>query len=563
VTDAAENTASFTTDSLTAEAGDATAPLHVMPQSDDVPWLRLNPRSLIVRPAKDFIRFLPVLIGLAYAGSHGGHGDYWGLGGTAIAMVTSVWRWFNTRYRVTADRVFVRRGLINQRVLSLSRETVRSVDFSAHVIYRMLGLCEVKIGTGRSDKRSGENFKLDALSVADAEALRAQLLGARTRAQPRAQRTDVVGAQATTAASAEINAGTAAAIDADAGADVEAEVEIARLHPSWIRFGPLTLTGLVILGVLVGILSQVANEAGVNYGSVSVIHSLVKRFAALSVGLKIAEGAASVLVALLVISILGYIALFWNYRLIRQGTQTLRMTRGLLSTRTTSIDTSRLRGVEISEPLSLRVAGGARCIAITTGLRVGGGAERGGSLLLPPAPRRVALSVAEQVLGVPEAVVAGPLKAHGSAARFRRYSRALAADAVVVGVTAVICAAARAPWWAWLISLVVLPLSAPLAADRYRGLGHWFDDGWLVARTGSLVRRRSILSADGIVGWRIRQSWFQRRRGLVTLTAATAAGRQHYEVHDVAMDEAIALTLAANRDLVLPFLTGVDEAPAG
>ena len=520
-------------------ADEVIAATDAVPQGDDAPWQRLNARSLIVRPAKDFIRFLPVLIGLVYAGSHGGHGDYWGIGGTAFAMVTSVWRWFNTRYRVTADRVFVRRGLINQRVLSLPRATVRSVDFSAHVIYRMLGLYEVKIGTGRSDRRSGDNFKLDALSAADAEALRSQLLGSRT--PPSAPRSDDAAAQPASAAGS------------------EAEVEIARMHPSWIRFGPLTLTGLVILGVLVGILSQVANEAGVNYGSVGVVHGVIKHFNALSVGLEIAEGAGFVLVALVVISVLGYVALFWNYKLTRQGTQTLRVTRGLLSTRTTSIDTARLRGVELSEPLSLRVAGGARCIAITTGLRIGGGAERGGSLLLPPAPRRIALSVAEEVLGVPESVIAGPLKQHGSAARFRRYTRALAVDAVVVGATAAICAATGAPWWAWLVSLVVLPLSALLAADRYRALGHWFGDGWLVARTGSLVRRRSILSVDGIVGWLVRQSFFQRRRGLVTLIATTAAGRQRYEIHDVPMDEAIAVMLAADRGLVSPFLRAADE----
>jgi putative membrane protein len=545
VTDSADGTTS-----VTAESGTAPAAANVMPQKD-APWQRLNPRSLIVRPAKDFIRFLPVLIGLAYAGSHGGHGDYWGLGGTAFAMVASVWRWFNTRYMVTADRVFVRRGLINQRMLSLPRQTVRSVDFSAHVIYRMLGLCEVKIGTGRNTRHSGDNFRLDALSVADAEALREQLLGARS---PARRGPDTAAAQAESGAPI---ADASGAGFEDAGAP--AEVELARLHPAWIRFGPLTMTGLVILGVLAGVLSQVANEAGVNYGSVGVVHSAVTRFAALPIGLEVAEGAALVLAALLIISVLGYVGLFWNYRLTRQGTQTLRVTRGLLSTRTTSIDTSRLRGVEISEPLSLRVAGGARCIAITTGLRVGGGAERGGSLLVPPAPRRVAVSVAEQVLGVPESLVTGPLKQHGDAARFRRYSRALAGDAVVVGATAAICAAAGAPWWAWLFSLVVLPLSALLAADRYRGLGHWFGDGWLVARTGSLVRRRSILSADGILGWSIRQSWFQRHRNLVTLTAATAAGRQRYEVHDVAMDEAIALTLAVNRDLVRPFLVGADD----
>jgi putative membrane protein len=101
----------------------------------------------------------------------------------------------------------------------------------------------------------------------------------------------------------------------------------------------------------------------------------------------------------------------------------------------------------------------------------------------------------------------------------------------------------------------LLPLGAVLAADRYASLGHRLAGGWLVTRTGSLIRRRSVLSTEGIIGWRIHQSWFQRRQGLASLAATTAAGRQHYTAHDVPVTAALDLATSATPDLISPFRT--------
>src|ERR1700735_2793257 len=144
----------------------------------DLPWLRLSPRSLVVRPLMDLVRLLPVLLGLLFLHSRGGGGNYWGLAVAGITVGLSIVRWLTTRYRITGERVYVRRGLLNQKVLSVARDRVRTVDLSAHVLYRMLGLRRVAIGTGRNDRREGESFRLDALTLADAEDLRAMLLAA-------------------------------------------------------------------------------------------------------------------------------------------------------------------------------------------------------------------------------------------------------------------------------------------------------------------------------------------------------------------------------------------------
>jgi putative membrane protein len=63
-----------------------------------------------------------------------------------------------------------------------------------------------------------------------------------------------------------------------------------------------------------------------------------------------------------------------------------------------------------------------------------------------------------------------------------------------------------------------------------------------------------MLGTDGIIGWNLRRSFFQRRAGLATLTATTAAGRQRYEVPDVPSAEALRLADAATPGLLTPFL---------
>jgi putative membrane protein len=254
-----------------------------------------------------------------------------------------------------------------------------------------------------------------------------------------------------------------------------------------------------------------------------------------------------------VASVGGYVLAFWGFRLTRHPGGTLHVSRGLVTTRETTLEERRLRGVEVSEPLLLRLVRGGRCLAIATGLHVGRSAERGGSLLLPPAPLAEVHRVAVAVLGR-AAPVECPLVRHGRQAARRRYTRTLAGAVVLV-------AAAGAGWrWlglsAWLpaVTLAGLPVAWALAADRYRNLGHALVDRTLVIGWGSLVRRRCALGTDGIIGWNLRQSFFQRRSGLATLTATTAAGEQHYTATDVPAATAIRLADEALPGLLTPFL---------
>jgi putative membrane protein len=521
-------------------------------EADAGAWRRLDRRMLLIHPIQELPRALPALLAAFVAGNGSGRGLLWTAAALVITLGFAFSRWFTTRYRLTEDRVEVGSGLFQRRVRAVSRDRIRTVDVTARAMHRLLGLARVDVGTGRSDRSGDGGVRLDGLTEAEAARLRQELLH-RGRAQAAAD-DETADAHATPDAPATAGghaAGTAPApVPAAAAAP---ETELARLDPTWVRFAPFTLSGVVSIAVVAGFVLNALNEAGFDPANWGPARHLADSVGHAPVVLTALVLTALAIVAVVIASTVGYALAFWDFRLTRHPGGTLHVTRGLITTRATTIEERRLHGAEISEPLLLRMATGARLIAIATGLRVGRGAERGGSLLVPPAPRAAVGGVAAQVIGDP-APMTCPLVEHGPRARRRRYTRALAGWVPAAAALAIAHWAAGAPAWLPAAALVLLPIAAALAADRYRSLGHAVSGPRLVVRSGSLIRRRCVLSAEGIIGWNVERSLFQRRAGLVTLTATTAAGEQHYDMQDVELGEALRVARALVPGLVEPFL---------
>ena len=348
------------------------------PEATAPEWQRLSRRMLLVHPVQEIPRALPALIGVVVAGSRNGNGDLWGLLGLAVTIGLGLMRWFTTRYRVTEDRVEVRQGLLRRRLLAVSRDRVRTVDVTSHALHRLLGLTRVKIGTGRSDRERGGEVRLDGLTVEVAAHLRDELLHRRGAGRPGAAagaagaRAGAAGAGAGAAgAGAGAGAGAAGAAGAatvgaavdDAAAFDAAELpatELARLDPSWVRFGPFTLSGVVAVGVVAGFAANFISEAHIDLREHSALRGVVDTVRDTPVGLAVLVGLVIGMVVVAIASTVGYVLAFWDFRLTRDPRGTLHITRGLITTRATTIEERRLHGVELSEPLLLRAARGAR-----------------------------------------------------------------------------------------------------------------------------------------------------------------------------------------------------------
>jgi putative membrane protein len=495
-------------------------------------WRRLSPRMLAVHPVMELRRLifplLAVLIGVRSGDSDGG--GWWALGIGGIGIALGFLRYFTTSFRITPTHVQVRRGLFRRRTLTVPRDRIRTVDVTSNVLHRIFGLARVTVGTGQTDKKN-DGVKLDGLSAPAAENLHRELLH-RPAATPLSDVDPAVPSQPAEAAS---------------------ETVLRALDPAWVRYGPFTLSGLVAIGVLFGIGSRLVNESHVDPTKIGVIHDSIDYLQDRPLPVAILLVTAAVVAFTAIASTVGYILSFWNFRLSRHSSGTLHVRRGLLTTRSTTIEERRLRGVELSEPLLLRAVRGARVLAIATGLRVGRGAERGGSVLLPPAPRAVAVEVAGTVIGDTHPLTVA-LTRHGSRASVRRFTRAVTLSTILILIVLAFVLLAGAPWWTFWTALALLPLSAFLASDRAANLGHALTDDWLISRYGSLVRRRHVLHNDAVIGWNMDTSLFQRRAGLTTLVATTAGGRQAYPIPDVTDAEAIRVARTAVPGLLEQFL---------
>ncbi len=497
---------------------------------------------LAVFPVKQAAALLPLLVVVLI----GGRGDgLWQLVG-AIAGPTALvafglLRWLTVRYRVGPERVELRSGLLNRQHRSVRRDRVRTVDLTASPVHRIFGLTVVEIGTGSQSGKDG-GLSLDAVTAVEAERLRRELLD---RAIPDHPPPDSVAA-----------AGTAPTSGVDGRGPGVVE-SVARLRVSWLRFAPLTGSGLVAVGAVVGTAFQLGGELGVRVTDLDVVARVGDRLGAVPLWLAVLViGTAFSLVGALG-SLAIYLEAWWRYRLTRESDGTLRLRRGLLTTRSLSIEQRRMRGAEVSQSLSLRLFGGARCTAVTTGLDASAGV---GGALLPPAPAAEAHRVAAAALHLAD-------QGQGSAAALRRHPGAALRRRLLRAV-APVCLLVVGAWWAartvpelspvWPAAVLALPLATALGMDRYRNLGHALRPEYLVIGSGSVVRRRVALQRRGIIGWRLRQSLPQRRAGLVTLDAVTAAGRGRYSVVDLPIGWARELVEQVN-----PGLLPAEQRPSG
>jgi putative membrane protein len=492
-------------------------------------WRRLDKRMLLIHPAQTLVRALPALLAIFIVRSGSSDSDRWELIALPVIVAFGLARWFTTRYRIDGEQIELRHGVITKQTTRARLDKVRTVDLTAQVWHRVLGLAKVEISTAGTKDR----LVLDALSLEAGRRLRAELLHrAAADAEPLEPATQ-----------SPVDAAWPAPEGAPVAARPTGDEELFRLDPRWVRYAPLTMSGFISAAALLGVGSQLANQFSRD-GHIyeSAISWAVERGFVL--------GAVILLIAVTVLSVGGYALAFWGFRLTRNPLGSLHVRRGLLTTRETSIDSSRLRGVEIGEPLGLRLARGGRLKSVTTGL--GKDARGGTDVLSPPAPAGLVHDLAVQITG-DEQAVRDALVPHGPAATRRRYTRALAPATILAVAWAVLVLELRWPTGWVIVSGLVLLGGLGLARSRASALGHLLTDRHVVVQSGSLDRARVVLEREGIVGWTVRASFFQRRMGVATLVITTGAGQQRYEALDVTPSAAYGLINEVDANLLGQF----------
>lgn len=494
------------------------------PAPADADWQRLSPRNLLINPVKVLGQFaFPAAVALVGISSGDRGMPWWALPFVVVgALALGALPWLTTFYRTTDTQFQIRSGLLNKKSKTAPLDRVRSVDLEASLLHRIVGLTKVQIGTGVDDDR----ITLDSLNAAEAEGLRGFLLSRRSASAPTPAATDEVGT-------------APAAVREEEPARVLAEIDWA-----WLRFAPFSLARLVVLAAAVGALSQFGDQLPIADAAESA-WTWVHQFAlALVIGGLLVSG----LTSWVLVAVTGYIVQWWNMRLTREA-GSLHLTAGLFTTRSITVEEQRVRGVELKEPVLLRLVGGAELSTLATGVGSGGV-----TAILPPCPEDVARSVGADVLET-SAPMTVPLVEHGPAARRRMYLRHVWGALFISAIAPIAMVWIDLPaWLPFVVAGVAIGGAALVADTAYRHLGHATTSDHLVVGSGDLTRVRTVLEHDGIIGWVVRQSWFQRRLALATLVATTAAGAERVVARDIPLDAAIRLADVSTPGVLTPWL---------
>ncbi|MET7327513.1 PH domain-containing protein [Nonomuraea sp. NPDC005650] len=433
-------------------------------------------------------------------------------------------RRLTTRYRLTAERFELRSGLFlrSRRAIPISR--IRAVDLTANPLHRIFGLTTLRIDTGGQGGSAG--LTLDGLTRADAADLRRLIIERRGHAR--------------------------SAVD---------DGLVSELDRSWIQYAPLTVWGVGSVLAAAGSVYRTLREMKIDPLELGVVRDLVSRFGSVPLWYGLLLAVLAVAALGVACSTAAFIEGWSGYELRRAEAGVLRIRRGLLATRSVTIEEDRLRGVELIEPIPLRWAKGARLNAVAGGL--GDRDEnRRRRALTPPVPRDEALRIAAEVLPAAaspaerELLTRDGLAPHPRAALRRRINQALMAAAAIAAVPV-----GLGLWLdpalvtiGWITGLALAVALVALAYDAYRTLGHGVRGRYLAIACGAFARRTVVLRREGIIGWNITRSPFQRRAGLLTIGATTSAGDGVYKVRDVSVAGGLALAEAAVPGVLAPFI---------
>jgi len=488
---------------------------------------------LLIDPLRTLRSLLLPLVGVLFVGGFSARSFLWAALGVVLTVIYTTVRWATFTYQVVGDRLELRRALIGRSIRTIPLDRIRGVDISTPPLHRLLGLAVLRIDTGASGKESQEG-ELNALTADEAERVRAVLLRRAAAAHAAEAGTGSADAAAGPGAGA---AGPEAAGQA-AAPRAEPERVLARVPRSWLRYGPLSgaylLTPFALVAGAIGVVFQAGQEFGISARTARSIGEWIWERPYLIVG--------TLVILVLAMPVVGgvmYAVFHWDFTLRRRG-GFLVAERGLVNRRSVSLERERVRGYELLDGIGERLAGVARLRAVVTGL----GDSRTRGQLLPVTPRSYALEVAAEAIWP----FTRPLLRHPPAALRRRLFRAVAPWAVLSAV-------AFATGWpvAGVAAAILAVLGVPLGLDRYRSLGHAFDGAHLAVRSGSLRRTQANLEGRAVVGWTVRQTWFQRRSRVVTVIAGVGAGSGGYSAVDAGEEQGVDLIAQVTPDWIRPF----------
>ena len=467
---------------------------------------RLHPMSWLFVLLDQIKGFALPLIALLVFNRRGDTWELWGLVAVAVLTLAAVLRYFTYRFRIDADELVIRSGLLQRNVRHVPLARIQSVALQRNPLHRLFGVAAVRLESAVGGDEPEAQMRV--LSMADAGAL--ERLVERHRDAAQAAKPGL----ATTPATRPASAADTAAPDTAAPART-----LLRLTP-WelVKLGLSSSRGTVLLAAGAGVLAQYGGE-GVMDQVAQWPREGLAWFAAL--GLSLAgwaiAGAFLLMLALLVGRMLAVTLVLlrdFGFTLEQAGPR-LSIERGLLTRVRASAPLRRIQHWTLRQGPVLRLFARSSLRVETAALRAGNEQQTLTDLAPIAPPQRLDELLREWLPEWPglDGFRFRPL--HPRA--WRRIAlapcvmtlAACAGLAYFLGPEALL-ALALIPFWIW------------LARRQAAACGYAVSATLLVWRSGWLDRKVSFAPIGKLQGLRWVQSPFDRRHGMAGLHADTA-----------------------------------------
>ena len=437
-------------------------------------------------------------------------------------FIIALIRYFTIRYRISDGELVVQEGLIFQRVRTVPVERIQNIDMVQGILHRMLNLAEVRVETASGTKPEAV---LKVLSLDEMERLREGVK---------------IHKQTSGAVSASLSHGGAlpAGDVSDVGlesVDTSPALSLLKIPVSWLaKAGFASNRGFILVGLMMGFYFQFAQG---NPGEIDAADFADWNFIPEDSSLLIKAGliAGGLLVGLTLLRLLGvgwYILRFFGYEL-RQIGDDFKISCGLLTKVSATIPRKRIQFISVHRGLIMRwmklasvrieTAGGAADTSENATTTV---SRRWFIPVLPESS--VDKIIAEMRPGIDlnmDDYRWIPL-AKRAQSRFIRI-------ACVVSCVLVAAVYFALEWKLAIAALIAFPVLIVYAIRKSQSVKYARTDFGVVYRSGVLAKKTSLSFFEKIQAASWRQTPFDRRWKMATLSVDTAAAGPAEHVIDI------------------------------
>lgn len=470
--------------------------------------IRQHPLAIIIVSVQaiksSWRELLPVLFGLYVAGKS--FFALWWLLPIPLLAAYGILYWWRFTFQVSNEQLMINKGIFIRKSIQIPRQRIQVIDTTAGFLQQLFNLESLNIETAGSQ----ENASIQALTHSQVIAIQEQLRIVQTTVTEETQiplKQDQSIKQTSTVKLK----------------SVESNIKLLKLEIGDLFIHALTSKSIAIIFLssiyLLDAFSDFLAKDDIKQQAEHIL-SMLTTFIWLSI---------VVLIIFTLIVALGYtFIVYFDFTLYRNNDDMV-IVHGLLEKKRTTIPLRRIQSYRLIQNPVLQKLRKIRLMIESAGSQKTG--STGSFLIIPVTSIEKCKSFFSEAFDIkdwPEIVIRSPL---------RSIHRYLIHTTLFPSFILIILLILTEFSMLWLSTALPLLLLGYL---RFRGNGVGWNNHFIISESRLISYEKSLIPINRIQAWELRQSYFQKRRHLTTLTLHTTSGSQErgYTIRDIDTDSA-------------------------